>query len=127
MASIKNLNELLASMNPELREEEFVFVTVSKVGNFDAILTFKEKEGITLIIDKKIADKNNISYDSVWKMIALTVHSDLQSIGFLAKISEKMADSGISLNVVSAYYHDHLFVPVDKADRAMKLLNEFKK
>jgi hypothetical protein len=30
--------------------------------------------------------------------------------------------AGISVNVVSAYYHDHLFVPIEKTDIVMQLL-----
>ena len=42
-----------------------------------------------------------------------------------AAITAKLAEAGISMNAVSAYYHDHLFVPADKAKSVMKLLAEF--
>jgi hypothetical protein len=29
--------------------------------------------------------------------------------------------------VVAGYYHDHLFIPLDKVDRAMDVLNGFAK
>ena len=32
-------------------------------------------------------------------------------------------DKDVSVNVVSAYFHDHLFVPVDRAGEAMTILN----
>ena len=43
----------------------------------------------------------------------------------LAAITAKLAAGGISVNPVSAFYHDHLFVPADKAEMAMNLLSEF--
>ena len=53
----------------------------------------------------------------------------LSMIGNLPKELKKdgglpctLADAGISVNPVSAYYHDHLFVPVEKAGQAMQLL-----
>ncbi|EKD51400.1 MAG: hypothetical protein ACD_62C00265G0006 [uncultured bacterium] len=55
-------------------------------------------------------------------MITLTVHSGLDAVGFLARISTALAEAGISLNAVSAFYHDHLFVPVDRAGEAMVAL-----
>ena len=58
-------------------------------------------------------------------MISLTVHSSLDAVGFLAAITTKLAQSGISVNPVSAFYHDHLFVPVNRADEAVSLLREF--
>ena len=55
-------------------------------------------------------------------MITLTVHSALDAVGFLAAITARLAEAGISVNAVSAFHHDHLFVPVDRADEAMALL-----
>lgn len=58
-------------------------------------------------------------------MISLMAHSSLDAVGFLAAITAKLAAAGISVNPVSAFYHDHLFVPFDKAEMAMNLLSEF--
>ncbi len=85
---------------------------------------FNEEEGITLIIKREIAELNSLDYKEIWKWLILTVHSNLSAIGFLAAITNKLAESGISVNVVSAYYHDHLFVPKTQADQAMILLEE---
>ena len=79
---------------------------------------------IFLILDKESADKKNIYYNEVWSLITLNINSDLNAVGFLAVISKKLAEAGISLNAVSAYYHDHLFVPFNKSKEALKLLKE---
>ena len=52
-------------------------------------------------------------------MITLTVHSSLEAVGFLAAITARLAAAGISVNAVSGFYHDHLFVPEHKADEAL--------
>lgn len=57
-------------------------------------------------------------------MITLTVHSSLEAVGFLAVITRHLAQHSISVNAVSAYHHDHLFVPVHRADEAMRLLGD---
>ena len=88
------------------------------------IMMFAEEEGITLIIKKEVAENNSLAYSGIWGWIILTVHSDLSAVGFLAAITEKFTKSGVSVNVVSAYYHDHLFVPIDKQNEAMLLLEE---
>lgn len=54
-----------------------------------------------------------------------SVHSSLSAVGFLAAITGKLAERGISVNPVSAYDHDHLFVPVSRSDEVMELLQEF--
>ena len=62
--------------------------------------------------------------NGVWALITLTIHSDLNAVGFLAAITKKLAESNISVNAVSAYYHDHLFVPFEKSKQTMKLLQK---
>ena len=57
-------------------------------------------------------------------MITLSAYSGLHAVGLLAAIAGKLASAGISLNVVSAFHHDHLFVPTDRAGEAMALLGE---
>ncbi|MFX0174457.1 MAG: ACT domain-containing protein [Candidatus Hodarchaeota archaeon] len=117
---------LLELMKPKVIEGEYVFCTISPQqyakSKIKPLCTFYEKEGVTLIIKRTTAEQNSLPYSNVWGWITLTVHSDLTAIGFLATITSKLAKAGISVNVVSAYYHDHLFVPIEKTDLTMKLL-----
>jgi hypothetical protein len=57
-------------------------------------------------------------------MITLTVHSDLEAVGLLAKVSNKLAQEGISINVVSAYYHDHIFVLKGNEEKTVMALQQ---
>ncbi len=130
MSGETNLQSLLANMQPVLFEGEFVFCSVSPKA-FDQLRIrpigwFREAEGITLIIERSIADDEGLDYEFVSRMITLIIHSSLEAIGFLAAITSKLAGAGISVNTVSAYYHDHLFVPTDRARAAMLLLDELK-
>jgi hypothetical protein len=131
MVGIKDLPVLLNSIKPELDKRDFVFCSVSeeklKKLILNPTLKFKEKEGMTLIITKEDADKNELNYENIWSLISLTVHSDLNAVGFLATIATKLAENDISINAVSAYYHDYLFVPKDKSKKALELINEFSK
>jgi hypothetical protein len=43
-------------------------------------------------------------------------------VGLTAAISTALADAGISCNMVAALNHDHVFVPVSDASRAMALI-----
>ncbi len=115
-------------MKPEVVKGEFVFCTIieeqfSKL-KIVPLLIFHEKEGVTLILERKSADKMKISYQNSCALITLTVHSDLAAVGFLAAITKTLAEKNISVNAVSAYYHDHLFVPYEKKEQAMKALKE---
>ena len=112
-------------MQPVLNTGEYVFITVDSIASFDiskAISFFKEKEAYTVIVEKHIADEWRQHYQYVAAWITLTVHSSLEAVGLTAAFSKALGDAGISCNVVAAYYHDHIFVDVKDADRAMEVL-----
>ncbi|MFW9802964.1 MAG: ACT domain-containing protein [Candidatus Thorarchaeota archaeon] len=121
-----DLGTLLRSMEPTLSDVEYVFVSVeeSLIEDLkdDALLMFREDEGVTFIVERGIADSRKLQYLATWALITLSVHSDLEAIGFIAKISTELAKEGISVNVVSAYYHDHLFVPFEDGEEALEVL-----
>ncbi len=114
-------------MNPELREGTYVFATVTEnqLQNINPIMVFQEKEGKTAIITTEQALSQHIPYETTWSFITLSVHSNLQAIGFLAAITKKLAEARISVNAISAFYHDHLFVPTKRAEDAMHILQKF--
>ena len=121
MTGETDLNALLAALEPRLHPDEFVYTTVPEpVG--DAICIFREAEGFTLILPRRDAQRLGIPFTFPCRMITLTVHSSLQAVGLLARVATVLAERGISVNTVSAYYHDHLFVPVEKAEEALEAL-----
>ena len=72
-----------------------------------------------MILHREQADSAGLSYTYISRMITLSVKSSLYAVGFLAAITSKLAEHDISVNVVSAYNHDHLFVPTKKSHEAM--------
>ena len=123
-----NLSVLIASMEPVLDTEEYAFCSVqpserSKIRS-SCTMEFLENEGITLILKKQDAEKEKLDFSYPCRLITLSVHSSLEAVGFLAAITKQLAVAGISVNAVSAFYHDHIFVPTDKAEMALKLLKE---
>lgn len=125
-----DLAKLLQGMRPELNEGEFVFCTVDSFQNTAALnplCIFQEREAITIILPKHQADKAALPYSVTCAWITLTVHSSLEAIGLTAAVSQALTDANISCNVVAAYYHDHLFVPIQDAKRAMDTLLQLTK
>lgn len=126
MSGETNLQALLKNMTPILNEGEYVFCTVKEITMIDTnkvICFFKEAEAYTIIIKKSLADELGLAYSFVAAWITLTVHSSLDAVGLTAAFSNALADNGISCNVVAAYYHDHIFVSKDDAEKAMMVLN----
>jgi uncharacterized protein len=125
MSGETNIRKLLKNMKPERNEGEFVFCTVDSMQRAAALqplCLFQEKEGVTVILPKKQADDESFPYSGVYAWITLTVHSSLEAVGLTAAVSNALADANISCNVVAAYYHDHIFVPIADADRAREAL-----
>ena len=128
MASELDLQALLSGMKPEMQPGIFVFCTISEETEIPAVtkplFTFRESEGMTLVVRREEAESRGLAYQFVSRLITLTVHSSLEAAGFLAAITARLSEAGISVNAVSAFYHDHLFVPHDRADEALALLQE---
>ena len=88
-----------------------------------AIGTFRETEGLTVYLDAAAAAAASlrIVFRAAW--ITMTVHSDLEAVGFTAAFAQALAARGIAANVVAGAFHDHVFVPWDRAQDAMKVLD----
>ncbi len=125
MAGEKDLSKLLRTMQPEQIFGEYVFCTTDNIGNVNAadiILLFRESEGYTLILEKQTADKLQLEYSFIAAWITLTVHSSLDAVGLTAAFSKALTEADISCNVVAGYYHDHIFVDKEDAEKAMLVL-----
>ena len=130
MVGEADLSKLLASLAPHLMDGDFVFCTIqgAKYGDFAELLpiaSFREAEGLTLLVAKENADKAGFNYESIFKGITLKVHSSLEAVGLTSAVSSKLAERGISVNVIAAFYHDHIFVQAEKADAALSAHNEY--
>lgn len=122
MAGETDLSKLIRDMAPELNAGEYVFCSTDSSEGLDPLGTFREREGWTAILTRQQADEAGLSYSTAFAWITLTVHSDLEAVGLTAAVSHALANAGIPCNVVAALHHDHLFVPVKNAARAMEIL-----
>lgn len=129
MSGGTDLEALLANLNPVLADGEFVFLTFPDASFGDGselnpVASFVESEGLSLIVPRERAESAGEEFDRVFRMITLRVHSSLEAVGLTAAVAAKLADKGISANVIAAFHHDHVFVPADRAVDAMKALQE---
>ncbi|KAL4930989.1 ACT domain-containing protein [Aspergillus undulatus] len=129
-----DLKILLSSLEPILHPDIFVFLTVPNTTIHQASedfhtlqpqLLFQETEGTTFVVTRERADSHGFTnYVFPCRMITLSVHSSLEAVGLIAAISAKLKDAKVSANVVSGFYHDHIFVPDGREKVALQVLQD---
>lgn len=127
MAGETALATLLRSMSPQLNDGDYVFCTLpdhSIPAGCEVIGSFREQEGLTLILERQQAQQAGLAFDYVAAWITLKVHSALEAVGLTAAFASALGNAGISCNVIAGYYHDHLFVGRADAERAMNVLRQ---
>lgn len=118
-----NLTAILRALRPELHPGEFVYCSVASAPpDINAVMSFREAEGLTLIVAREVADAHSLAHAFPCAWITLRVHSSLAAVGLTAVVAAALADAGIACNMVAAYHHDHAFVPRDRAAEAMEIL-----
>ena len=127
MTKTDELTRLLANLEPVLAEPDYVFCSIvnAKYGYYAElrpVASYVEDEGLTLVLEKSIADKNKLEYDSIYGLISLSLESDLNDVGLTAQVSQALANYGISANIMAAFHHDHIFIPYKRSNEALKVL-----
>lgn len=131
MNGLTDLQELLASTDPVLDPKEYVFATFpgahyADLASLSPLASFQEQEGLSLVIERYIAEAAGVSSQGIFRKISLSVHSSLEAVGLTAAISRQLAERGISANIIAARYHDHIFVPIERAEEALQALQDLR-
>jgi len=124
MSGERDLRALLSGMRPELNPGRYVFTAVDGAvpPGVTPVVTVAEREALTLVVRLDEADAAGLAYDYVAGWITLRVHSALEAVGLTAAVARELAAADLSCNVVAGFHHDHLFVPSERAEEAVALL-----
>lgn len=124
MAGETDLHRMLATLTVSRRPGVFVFVTAERavpIGDgVEALVT--EREGVTVVATREAARRHGWRFDFEAAWLTLDVHSALEAVGLTAAFSAALAAEAIPCNVLAGFHHDHLLVPVDRADDAIACL-----
>ena len=127
MSGIVDLSYLIRFSEPLLMGGEFMFLSLP--GGYPSeklspICTFVEPEGVSVIVPRELAVQAGFVATRAFRQITLRVNSSLNAVGFLAAVAGALASAGIPCNAVSAFHHDHLFIPSELATRALDVLTQ---
>lgn len=122
---ISDLSRMISGMEPILNEGAYVYTSVpfgTDVSKLTPVATAREAEGLTLVIPEEQALEQGFPILFRCSWITLNVHSDLNACGLTAAFATALANENISCNVVAGAYHDHIFVPLDRAAHSLAAL-----
>lgn len=121
-----DLRSLLRALRPRRCPGVMAFVSVpphsQHIVALEPIGIFREREGVTLIVEEARAHAAGLPIMLRAAWLTLDVDSALDAVGLTAAVATALADAGIACNVVAAAHHDHLFVPIECADAALAAL-----
>ncbi len=124
MSGETDLKTILSSLTVERREQHVTMVsldTAIAIGpGIEAVIS--EAEGTTVVatIDEARRRGWAIEFEAAW--LTIGVHSSLEAVGLTAAMADVLTRRGIPCNVIAGYFHDHLLIPVDRADEAVSAL-----
>lgn len=105
-----------------LHPEKYVFTENCPV-NVQPFVTINEKKGKSFIIEKTLAEQEDIGYIFPCCCIQLKQETALTAIGVTFQVAEILTKKKISCNVVAGFHHDYFFVPEIEAEKALNILN----
>lgn len=118
---------MISGMAPVLDPVTYHFCTGPEGLIKDAIASFREAEGLSLILADDVAKAHGLQSNLPMQRITLMVHSALDGVGLTAAVATALAQSDIACNMVAGVQHDHAFVPAQDALRAMDVLRALAK
>lgn len=120
---IREKQAMLAGMSPRLTDDAWVFcVSDDAKAAENALATFREDEGLTLVLPLAVAREYGFDSALTMRRIELQVHSALDGVGLTAAVASALADMQIPCNMIAAFHHDHVFVPENLAEQALAVL-----
>ena len=141
MEVAEGVKDILSRTELQLDKDEYVIVSLSldqeekarqslnRLAPFSSV-TYDYKE---VSIVAKTTEWNKVSnifkdYEIArpYKLITFNIVLDLSIVGFMATISKKLAEAGISIYAISTYLRDHILVKSEDAEKAVRVLENLK-
>tara|TARA_B100000768_G_C11197678_1_gene340284 strand:- start:468 stop:815 length:348 start_codon:yes stop_codon:yes gene_type:complete len=110
----------------KLHSEVYIYCSLNTnpFSEDEILFSFKEKECKTFLVPKAVAEKHNVSFNQLWAFISVETFTSLSAIGITAHISGVLSKENIPCNMIAAFHHDYLFVPLESAKKVMIVLSK---
>ncbi len=116
-------------LQPVLESGVFAYCSLASgqdIGNVEVVSSIVEPEGLSVIVRETVAIQQGwpVLFRVAW--IRFGLESALDGVGLTAAVSRALAAAGIGCNMVAGAYHDHVFVPVERATEALGILGQLR-
>lgn len=129
MPGITDLSQTLQSMKVACDDIQYGFASIQDetlIARDRVLATFHENGRLAIIAPQDYLQDLQIEHEGPYARLTIDVHTSLELVGLTAVMATKLAEAGISANVVAAFYHDHVFVQYDLRDQATSILEGLK-
>jgi hypothetical protein len=118
-----DLARILSGLTVTRRAGTYVYVSAPSGSVSGAAATIAETEGTTYILEQAAADRAGLEWSFAAAWLTVEIQTALDAIGVTAALAGALAGAGIPGNVLAGFHHDHLLVPVERADDAISVLH----
>jgi hypothetical protein len=125
MSDKHDLEALLRTLSPVLREGRWVFVRFDRRPPFDAEVAASIREGsaMSAVVAESEAARLNLEHGEAWAWLECPLATSGDT-GVTSVLTTALARSAIPCKVIAGIDHDHLFVPFDQRADALATLDE---
>ena len=118
----RDLDVLLRDLDVARRPGTFAYIQVAAGTPPPPVVAAMIDEGATTtyVVDADSPLAHEATFRAAW--LTLTVHSALEAVGLTAAMATALAAADIPANVLAGALHDHVLVPEDRADEAIRIL-----
>lgn len=104
----------------------YVYVKTDKVENSkNHFMVSKDKDEITVVTKKEnINDLNVLELVGDYKLIEFKPAIPFQTVGFLAKIAEVIANQGMNILIVSTFSKDYIMIKEEELEKGLQALKD---
>ncbi len=123
-----NIEQVIENGKFSVKEKRYAIMKTKRplMNVFAAVCDGRE---ITLIMEEyeakhSLPRDDIIEYDDGWRIITFEMNLPFELVGFIAAVSQGLAQKGISIFSISAFSTDHILVKEERLDDAIKTLEE---
>jgi hypothetical protein len=121
----QSVEAVLAALQPSLDDTVYLFVSsATPLPQIEPFAMVREDQHFSYVVSEQQALQADLHGDYRCQRLELGVDTALALVGLIARVAAELALHDISVNPIAGQRRDHLFVPVNRANDALKVLND---